>query len=156
MSSESSGYPFRQTEGDNPGEVIRVDFETMMEMDSLGYLVLDGKTYKRARDLEPNTDTKHEVLIERASMLSDSLGFTEATLANRVEHLKISGVKGVEFKEDRDVPGFYQVECSSEGAKMAYAKSLGMVDRNSRNGSGAMLDKYSLEKAIELVLRENP
>jgi hypothetical protein len=68
--------------------------------------------------------------------------------------LKASGVKGVEFKEDRDVPGFYQVECSSAAAKLAYAKTLGMVDRNSMNGGSATLTEHDFAKARELVLRE--
>jgi hypothetical protein len=138
-------YPFR----DDTGDVVWVDFETMMGS-SNGYLDMDGKTYRRAHDLEEKPKPKGERLIERASMLSDSMGFTKKGLKDRVEHLKQSGVRGVEFKEDPHVPGFYQVQCDSERAKLAYARSLGMVDRN---GSGAMLSQEQLDKAKELLLR---
>jgi hypothetical protein len=144
-------YPFR----DGDGGVVWVDFETMMES-SGSYLEMDGKTYRRAYDLEEKPKPKAEKVIERASMLSDSMGFTKGVLANRLEHLKATGIRGVEFKEDRHVPGFYQVQCDNERAKMAYAASLGMSDRNSRNGSSAMLSQDQLDKAKELLLRARP
>lgn len=148
---KSLKYPFR----DECGNVTWVDFETMMES-SAGYLELDDKTYRRAHDLEEKPEPRNEKLIERASMLSDSMGFTKKILADRVEHLKKSGIRGIEFKEDPHVPGFYQVQCDSERAKLAYAKTLGMSDRNSRNGSGAMLSADQLEGAKELLLRACP
>lgn len=141
-------YPFRG-EG---GEVVWVDFETMMQS-SGSFLEMDGKTYKRAYDLEEKPVPRSDKLIERASGLSDSMGFTKKILKDRVEHLKQSGVRGIEFKEDPHVPGFYQVQYDSERSKLAYARSLGMADRNSRNGSGAMLSPEQLDKAKELLLR---
>lgn len=141
-------YPFRR----DSGEVVWVDFETMMES-SGSFLELDGESLRRAYDLENHTKMDVETIIPRASMLSDSMGFTKLGLQDRVDHLKQSGIRGVEFKEDRDVPGFFQVQCDSEKSKMAYARSLGMADRNSLNGSGAMLSPEQIQGAKELVLR---
>jgi hypothetical protein len=148
-SSACKRYPFR---GES-GEVVWVDFETMMG--ACGpFLELDGETYKRAYDLEIELNRKEkEKLIPRASGLSDSMGFTKKALAERVEHLKQTGIKGIEFKEDPQVPGFYQVQYDSEKARNKYAKKLGLRDQNSRNGSGAMLSEEQMNKARDLVLR---
>ncbi len=142
-------YTFRRENG----EILWVDFETMMEA-SGPFLELDGETYRRAYDLEiERREKEKEKLIPRASGLSDAMGFTKKALAERVEHLKRSGVRGIEFKEDPHVPGFYQVQYDTEKARNAYAKTLGLKDQNSRNGSGAMLSEDQLNKARELVLQ---
>lgn len=133
--------------------MVWADFETMMEA-SGPFLELDGKTYRRAYDLEiANRKKQKEKLIPRASGLSDAMGFTKKALTERVEHLKQTGVRGIEFKEDPHVPGFYQVQYDNEKTRNAYAKTLGLQDQNSRNGSGAMLSEDQIQKARELVLR---
>ena len=141
-------YPFRR---DN-GEVVWVDFETMMASSGT-FLELDGETYRRAYDLEIEEKQQREKLIPRASGLSDAMGFTKKALQDRVEHLRHTGIRGIEFKEDTHVPGFYQVQYDTEKARNKYAKSLGLREQNSRNGSGAMLSESQLQSAKELVLR---
>lgn len=143
-------YPYRGEDG----KLIWVGFQTMMKAGA--FLERRGKTYRRAYDLERTIAKRSERLIERTSGLSDSMGFTKKGLEDRVKHLKKSGVRGIEFKEDPHVPGFYQVQYDSERSKMAYAKSLDMSDRNSKNGSGAMLSQDQLDSAKELLLRERP
>lgn len=142
-------YPFRR---DN-GEVVWVDFETAMQS-SGSLLELDGELLRRAYDLEPrDQQPKSERVQERPGIVSDSLGFTAKALKERVDHLKATGVRGVTFREDPHVKGFYQVVCDSERARNRYAKTLGMADRNSKNGSGAMLSPDQIERAKELLLR---
>lgn len=142
-------YPFRR---DN-GEVIWVDFETAMQS-SGALLELDGELLRRAYDLEPKQESKKADRVqERPGIVSDSMGFTEKALKDRVEHLKTTGVRGVTFREDPHVKGFYQVVCDSERARNRYAKTLGMTDRNSKNGSSAMLSPELIEGAKELLLR---
>ena len=95
-------------------------------------LMLDGQRAVRARDLEPKFGNKGECLRQRTDCTSDALGFTKAKLPEFQEHLKQTGCKGIEFRDDPDVPGFVQVQCDSQKAKLDYAKTRGLYDRNSK------------------------
>lgn len=153
----SETIPFR----DDDGNIEHVDFnKAMNEMDSAGFLCLDdGRLCRRARDLETYTPiVKQEVVELRTNYVSDSLGFTKAALPEYQAHLERSGCKGVEFREDPDVKGFIQVVCDSQEAKLAYAKTRGLSDLNSRNGGSATLTEYDFRNAKELAERsiKNP
>lgn len=142
-------YTYRSDAGDE----VKVDFETMMGEQS-GFITIDGVLYRRIHDTPPPKASKGERGIAR--LISDSMGFTFRKLDERVEHLKKTGVKGVNFREDPDVPGFYQVVCDTERSRNKYAATLGLQDNNSRNGSGAMLSPDQIEGAKKLLLRERP
>jgi hypothetical protein len=148
----SNFIPFR----DDDGNVEQVPFSEAMEnMDGAGFLTLsDGRLVRRARDLEEyDPIKKHEVVEMRTNYVSDSLGFTKAALPEYQEHLRQSGCKGIEFREDPDVKGFIQVVCDSQAAKLAYAKTRGLQDLNSKNGGSMTLSAYDLKCATELASR---
>jgi len=148
----NESIPFR----DDNGKIEYVSFnKAMNDMDSAGFLYLeDGRLVRRARDMESYEPIKkHEVVELRTNYVSDSLGFTKAALPEYQKHLERSGCKGIEFREDPDVKGFIQVVCDSQEAKLAYAKTRGMSDLNSRNGGSATLTAYDLRNAVELASR---
>ena len=154
-----SVYKF-EIEPDQPGagEVLLVDFETMMNAKD-GFLVLpDGRTAKRVS--RPSSMQKTAASSDNHSIspkvgpkiVSDALGFTDNQLTE-MEHDRVShGFSGVEFRPDPTEPRFYQVHCSSERAKAEYMKHRGFGDFNSSNGSGAMIDPGQLESAKRMVL----
>lgn len=148
----SEWIPFR----DDDGNVEFLPFaQAMNEMDSAGFLYLsDGRIARRARDLEEyERPVKNKEVELRTNYVSDSLGFTKSALPEYEAHLRQSGCKGIEFREDPDVKGFMQVVCDSQAAKLAYAKTRGMSDLNSRNGGSATLTEYDLRNARELAER---
>lgn len=148
----SNAIPFR----DDDGNVEYVEFnKAMNDMDGAGFIYLeDGRVARRARDLEEYQPIiKREAVELRTNYVSDSLGFTAKALPEYQEHLRQSGCKGIEFREDPDVKGFIQVVCDSQEAKIAYAKTRGMTDLNSRNGGSATLTAYDLKNARELAER---
>ena len=152
-----NSIPFR----DDDGNIEHIPFnEAMNNMDSAGFIVLeDGRVVRRARDLEQYQPIKKREVIElRTNYVSDSLGFTAKALPEYQEHLRQSGCKGIEFREDPDVKGFIQVVCDSQEAKIAYAKTRGLQDLNSKNGGSATLTEYDLRNARELAERsiKNP
>lgn len=147
----SNKFPFKTDEGD----IVHVAFDTMMNMDSGGFIVLpDGRLARRVRGEECRVKKpKSERVQDRANYVSDSLGFTKKALPEYQKHLAQSGCKGIEFREDPDVPGFMQVVCDSQKTKMKYAQTRGMSDRNSSNGGSRTLTEYELEAAKELAMR---
>jgi len=143
-------YPFRNV---NDKSVVLVDFDRMMEMDAQGFLKIRGKQYRRARDLESQpvvTPAEPEARLDR---VSDSLGFVVDCLPDMQTNLLESKVQGIEFKEDPHVPNFYQVHASSQGAMTKYMLSRKYHDKNSLNGSGAILGEKDFKDARELVNR---
>lgn len=143
-----SQFPFRKTDG----TIIWLSWAEMMEATVDEFTLKDGSTARRARDLEPKT-VPADKGVERNDGLSDSLGFTGEVLLEMRDHLKESGVKGIEFREDPQVPGFYQVHYSSEGAKQKYMRARGFRDQNSRNGAGSVIGPGDIERAQQLVSR---
>jgi hypothetical protein len=144
--------PFR----DDDGKIDWVPFnQAMNDMDGAGFITLDdGRLARRARDLEAYDPIKKREKVElRTNYVSDSLGFTAKALPEYREHLRQSGCKGIEFREDPDVKGFIQVVCDSQESKVAYARSRGLEDLNSKNGGSATLTEYDLKNAIELASR---
>ena len=147
-----NAVPFR----DDDGNIDWVPFnQAMNNMDSAGFITLDdGRLARRARDLETYDPIERPERVElRTNYVSDSLGFTAKALPEYTEHLRQSGCKGIEFREDPDVKGFIQVVCDSQESKLAYARSRGLEDLNSKNGGSATLTEYDLKNAIELAGR---
>jgi hypothetical protein len=151
MSTERKQFPFRKPNGD----VVWVDFARMMEAE-LGELRLDdGTVAVRARDLEDNAVAPAEQTELRAECISDSLGFPEKNVAEHQRFLKEAGIKGIEFRRDPTCPGFMQVVCDSQAAKLRYAKARGFEDKNSHNGGSAAIGPHEIEQARELVQRKH-
>jgi hypothetical protein len=147
----SAQYPFRSEETD---EVRYFDFEKMMTADCMGVIQYRGKPWKRARDLEPQVQSrKDRYRNDRPEIVSDALGFTQTQLAHFEEDRKKHQFHGIEFREDPDVPRFYQVKCSSPEAFDRYAKHRGFFNKSGKNGGGACLTEADFESAKELVSR---
>jgi hypothetical protein len=144
-------YLFRR---EDTGEVIELDFVTMMTMDSMGCVTLDdGVVARRARDLDPQLQRAEIVRELEKPVVSDSLGFTEKQLADFEADRKRHGFTGVEFKRDPDVPQFFQVHCSGKAEWDRYVKHRGMNDCNSMNGGRQALSERDL-RAAEQKVRE--
>ena len=133
---------------DDDGNIHKLSFEQMMEATDGFAQLEDGTWVRRVRDATVKTSA---VLNHRAEILSDSMGFIEQQLPAMREHLKQSGVKGVEFVRDKLEPKFFQVKCDGPRSFNQYLKSRAMADYNTKNGSGAMLTEVDFEKAKELV-----
>lgn len=148
-------YIFRREDN---GELISVDFETMMGMDSLGYITLqDGIQARRSRAAEIGIEVQSQDRKElEKPIVSDSLGFGAQQLAefeaDRVRH----GFTGIEFTNDPLVPEFIQVRCNSKVEWQRYLKHRGMSDFNSRNGSGATLTQEQMDEAKKRILEKYP
>jgi hypothetical protein len=141
-------YTFRK----DSGEIVEVDFDTMMTQQQQGMIQLaDGSWAKRVQEEMPESQPAAELASH--PILSDTLGFPDHQFGQMRQHLEQSGVRGIEFVRDKHYGKFIQVKCDSEQAKLAYAKSRQFADRNSTNGSGAMLSPELLEKTKELVSR---
>ena len=132
------------------GEVVSVSFEEMMEAED-GFLKLpDGRWARRINRPSSKTVIKCEEG-QPPKIVSDTLGFPIHQLEEMREHLKGSGLGGINFRPDPRVKEFVQVECDSERAKMAYAKSRGFFDQNN-NTVGSAISPEILEKTRKRLL----
>lgn len=86
-------------------------------------------------------------------IVSDALGFPKDALPARRQQLQEMGIRGIEFKQDPQVPEFYQVHGSSRAALERYCKRRNMVNRGSTLGATVMLSEEDFERAKELVSR---
>lgn len=149
-------YRFR-IEEDQPGagDVVEVEFEQMMAADS-GFLTLaDGRKARRIFDSSSRTSTQSVKASVPPKIVSDAMGFPASALKEFEADRKANGFRDIEFRPDPDVPQFVQVHCSSTAAKERYMRHRAMHDRNSVNGSSAMLSPKLFEQAKELVLRQH-
>lgn len=148
-------YQFRVEEGQpGAGEVVEVSFEQMMESE-YGFLTLpDGREARRVH----NESRKHSTVEKGSSpkIVSDAMGFPASALGQFEADRKANGFHGIEFKPDPHVPEFIQVHCSSQSAKDRYMKHRAMHDRNSRNGSSAMLSEEQMERAKKRIMEKYP
>lgn len=140
-----------QTDDD---EILDVDFGTAM--DAGEYLWLpDGRLAKRIN--RPSMKKKTSKA-ERGSapIVSDSMGFTDNQLAQKRAEAAAhpNEHRGIEFVKDPLQPRFYQVHCSSEGAKKRYMGFRQFHDHNSLNGAGGILSPEIFEKACAIVQRK--
>lgn len=151
-------YAFRREDN---GEVVWVDWPTMMEQ-KFGFITLpDGVEARRCVHLEEQPESSSASAPKHAGsmpVVSDSLGFPVQALADRKAQLKVlkeqHGIQGIEFRPDPQQPHFYQVHCASENARDEYAAKRNMVNRTGTLGAGAMLSPALLERAEEMVSRD--
>lgn len=144
----SETYEFRREDN---GEVVSVDFMTMMEA-SNGMLEVEPGIFAKRINRPSSRKTAGER--GRTEIVSDALGFTEKQFDEMEAHRQRHGFTDIEFRRDPDVPQFFQVCCGSEKAKRRYMKSREFSDRNSRNGGGQPLSPKDLEDAKQLVSRK--
>jgi hypothetical protein len=145
-------YEFRC---EDTGEVVMLDFEQMMEQDSMGCITLpDGSVVRRVRTGERFKKREAVKLAHDAHIVSDALGFGEHELDKYAADRDAKKIN-VEFREDPGSPGFYQVHADDKKEFAKYMKLRGFVDRNSRNGGGAIMCPETLKRAKEIVLREH-
>lgn len=141
-------YPFRRTDD---GQIVMLDFEQMMTQDVAGFVTLpDGTELRRCASLK---SVKHKPPQAATLNRRSTFGFLAKQLPEFQQHLKDSGVKGVEFVHDRDVPGYMQFEYASEKAREDHRKAKGEEDYNGRNGAGAMFPDGHFDKVRELLER---
>ncbi len=150
-------YIYRRTDND---ELIEVGFEEMMNQKD-GFITLpDGVLAKRCIALElqkyGDEDTaKYEMLVpggRPAPLVSDAMGVTY----HQVDEMRQDAMAhklNVEFVQDPTEPTFYQAKFNSRRDWEQYVAHRGMYDKNSINGSGAMLSPAQYQKAAELVER---
>lgn len=134
------------------GEVIDVDFETMMAMDAAGYVEICGRVARRINRPSVRRETEQSGH-QQAPMVSDSMGFIEAALPQWEQHRQEHGFKSVEFRPDPQVPGFVQVHFHNRAERERYIKARGLYDKNSTNGSKALLCPALLSRTRKLVER---
>ncbi len=134
------------------GKEVEVDFETMMEQDTAGFIRLkDGVAARRKstgsfkRKIEAETGTK-------PIPPSDSLGFTVLQLDDFEADRKSHGFTGVEFVPDPLEPTFMQVKCSSRREWERYVKHRGFVDKN--RTAGVSISADDLERAKTMLFRQ--
>lgn len=142
-------YQFRKENG----EIVEVDFITMMVRQNHGMIQLDDGSWARRMQEELPRAAPASAELAYHPIISDSLGFPDQQLPLMQRHLEQSGLRGIEFVRDQHFGKFIQVKCQSEQAKLAYAASRQFVDQNSTNGSAAMLSPDQLQRAQELVSR---
>lgn len=119
------------------------------------YLVRDPATgeyvWSDRRGSLPAPTTKAEQVF-----VSDALGFPGECLgdmeADRIRH----GFTAVEFKEDPEVPGFYQTHIHGKRARAEYIAHREMTDRSSRLGAGQVLSPGDLRAAEQVSRRPGP
>ncbi len=145
-------YQFKREDN---GEVVEVDFPTMMTMDILGCITLPcGASARRVRTVTLQQAERIEEL--EKPVLSDALGFCEAQFNDfELDRVK-NGFRGVEFVRDPKVPQFFQVKITSKAEWARYVKHRGFGDRNSRNGSGASVSAVELERLKHDLLAKYP
>lgn len=151
-------YEFRVEEGQTgAGDIVSVDFATMMGAKD-GFLVLkDGRTAKRINRPSSKSRTSKDPSQNFGAglkIVSDAMGFADNQLADMERDRVANGFTGVEFRQDPTEPRFYQVLCSSERVKSEYMRHRGFTDRNSKNGSGSIVDAGQIEQARKRVIEQ--
>jgi hypothetical protein len=89
-------------------------------------------------------------------IVSSNLGVMDLVVDDFREDAQKHGFSAVEFvkSEDFSETGHYDVQCNSPAQWEAYKKHRNVVDKNSSNGSGAMISKTSIEQAKEMIRRK--
>lgn len=138
----SETYKFRR---EDTGEIIEVDYATMIQH-SYGWIELeDGARAKRVRDADEPRKIVGEKKFGARALVSDTLGFTAHQLAEFEEDRVKHGFTDVEFKPDPLVPEFYQVHCATALSRDRYAKHRGFD--NKTGIGGVRLSQAELEAA---------
>jgi len=148
----SKKYTFQREDDE---KLIQVDYETMMTQQA-GFIELpDGVSARRVHELAVRKKAENEVKTGTVVHASDALGFPIEQIGDfekdRVKH----GFNGVEFRPDPSEPTFVRPHFTSKGQWEKYVKHRGMIDKNSVNGSGAVMSPEIFEKSKEIVLRQH-
>jgi hypothetical protein len=137
---------------EDTGEIVEVDFETMMTQDAAGYIKLpDGVAARRVLDVHRPRAPVEKGNSNHRPPVSDAMGFTAWQLAEFEDDRKKHGFTGVEFKPDPMCPDFYQVHCGSMSEYDAYVAHRGMFQQG--RSKGAVLSKKDLADAADLAKR---
>lgn len=146
-------YAFRR---EDDLSIVWVDFETMMQQDSAGYIRLpDGTLARRCLRLEHHaqrTTPRPERAIPTPAV-SDTLGFPEQSFAAKEAQRQQLGCSDVWFERDPKVPEYFRVHGSSWAALDKYTKKRNLVNRTGSLGGAVKLSQEDLERAAELVSR---
>ena len=143
----SEQYEFRR---DDTGDIVSVDFETMMNAEN-GMLEIEPGVWAKRVNRPSSRMSAGER--ERTRIVSDAMGFTCHQFQEMEADRTANGFTDIEFIPSPETPEFYQVHCGSEQAKRRYMEHRGFTDRNSRNGAGNILDARMIDQAKELVSR---
>lgn len=149
--SSMTKYVFRREDN---GELIEVDWDTMMGQQG-GFITLpDGVQARRCTHLE-NGEAKTTLQKSDAGLhpkiVSDTLGCGQYQVEELREDARRNGF-GVEFAPDPAVPEFYQAHVGSVAEWRRYIKHRGLFDKNGRNGGGATLSREQFERAKSRLL----
>lgn len=143
-------YRFKR---EDTGEILEVDFDTAMSAIGNAIKLPDGVYAIRVHDAKPDTVSVGPTLAVDAPMVSDTLGFGQHCLAEMEADRRAGKFDDVQFRRDPKVPEFYQVHCDNRAAFLRYMKHRGYYEKNSLNGSGAMLSQEHLD-AMSASMRE--
>jgi|GEM_PF-2519987 len=142
-------YRFRREDN---GEVVEVDFATMMTQDVAGFITIDGVSARRIVAPEEKKPVKMSKAPIGRPIVSDTLGFPTKQLAEFETDRQAHGFRQVEFRPDPVVPEFCQVVCHSRDEYGRYVKHRGFVNANSIGG--VRLTQEELDAAADFVKRQ--
>jgi len=151
-----NSYKFKREDN---GQVIEVDFATMMDMDAGGYLEqeIDGQrvTLKRVHDKSHTEKIKAIPLGIPPKIVSDTFGCSAFQVNDFRENAKRHGFTGVQWVPEPDFSDtqFYQAQFSGPEEKRRYAEFCKCPDKNSKNGGSPTLTEEAFERARAGVLR---
>lgn len=151
------GYLYRK----ESGEIVEVDFETMMGQQGGMITLPDGSLARRCLHLEAERDRKRPPPPKETPApgerphISDALSFNDYDLEETRAEVNAAGFGStIEFVPDPTYPRRYQMKFPNHREFLRYAKTRGLADNNSRGGGGAMLSQELLDRAAELVGRQ--
>ena len=136
------------------GTLIEVEFSVMLTQED-GYIRLsDGVLARRCvsleRDGEP-LEHKGGASAVAPRIVSDALGCAAHQVEELREHARREGHR-VSFQVDPTCEHYYQAHFNTYDEKWRYAKSRGLSDQNSTNGSKVTLSPEQLERAKQRLL----
>lgn len=150
-------YQFRN---EITGEVIEVDFETMMNQGAGGFLELevDGQkvTFKRVHDDERSPSGKPIILAAPPKIISGlALGVFDTQVDDYREDAKKHGFTDIEFVPEKDFQetGFYEAHCTCPEQWARYVKHRGLPEGNGQTGSAVAISGEQIEQARQQILR---
>jgi len=141
-------YKFRTDDG----EVIDVDFATMMTMDAAGVITLPGgTTARRIRDGQGSFRRQTETVTGGVQMeiVSDAMGVPAHAVEDYRRNAAEYGFKSVEFRQDPTSRHFYQAVFKNRAEYRRYMKHRGLRDQNSINGGAHAVSEAELSRLAE-------